>query len=101
MFRDRPGCDLRWEAGFLAPDGQAVGKALRFGNDRRGLQALLERMRQVPQPVPSGLEATGHYWLALHTALAREGLPVQVLNPLRIRSAPLLCREQRRRRTAP
>jgi transposase len=96
---DGPGFDLRQEvvpmiavgidiakrtheACFMAPDGQAIGKSLRFSNDRPGLQALLERVHQLSEPVTIGLEATGHYWLALHDALVREGLPVQVLNPL-------------------
>ena len=70
------------EACFMAPDGQAIGKSLRFGNNRPGLQALLERVHQLSEPVTIGLEATGPYWLALHDALVREGLPVPVLNPL-------------------
>lgn len=70
------------EACFLSPDGQEVGKPLRFRNDRPGVQALLARVQQLPEAATIGLEATGHYWLALYDALVQAGLRVQVLNPL-------------------
>ena len=44
--------------------------------------ALLDDLQQLSEPATIGLEATGHYWLALHDALMRAGHPVQVLNPL-------------------
>jgi transposase len=70
------------EACLLTADGRQVGKSLRFANSQAGVRALLERVGQVAEPVTIGLEATGHYWLALHDALVRAGYPVQVLNPL-------------------
>jgi transposase len=99
MCGDGPGFDLRWEvppviavgidiakrtheACFLSPDGQELGKPLRFRNDRPGVQALLARVQQLPEAATIGLEATGHYWLALYDALVQAGLSVQVLNPL-------------------
>ena len=70
------------EACFLSPDGQELGKSLRFRDDRPGVQALLARGQQLPAAATIGLEATGHYWLALYDALVQAGLTVQVLNPL-------------------
>ena len=70
------------EACFMGQDGQQLGKARRFGNTRRGVRALLDDLQQLAEPMTIGLEATGHYWLALHDELVRAGLHVQVLNPL-------------------
>jgi len=70
------------EACFMGQDGREVSKPLRFRNTLAGVRALLEDVQRLPQPVTIGLEATGHYWLALHDALVRAGLQVQVLNPL-------------------
>jgi len=70
------------EACFMASDGREQQPSCRFKNNRAGLQALLKQVRQLPEPVTIGLEATGHYWLALHDALGQAGLSVQVLNPL-------------------
>src|SRR6516225_9326287 len=62
--------------------GQQIGKARRFGNTRAGVRALLDDVQQLSEPVTIGVEATGHYWLALHDQLVRAGYTVQVLNPL-------------------
>ena len=71
------------EACFMRQDGQVLGpKTRRFRNTRRSVEALLDDLRQVGEPVTIGLEATGHYWLALHDVLVRAGHTVQVLNPL-------------------
>ena len=70
------------EACFMAQDGQQIGKSHRFHNTRRGVRALLDDLQQLPEPATIGLEATGHYWLALHDELVRAGHSVQVLNPL-------------------
>jgi transposase len=70
------------EACFMGPDGRQIGKAHRFHNTRRGVRALLDDLQQLPEPATIGLEATGHYWLALHDELVRAGHTVQVLNPL-------------------
>ena len=70
------------EACFMGHDGQVVAKPRRFRNTRPGVRALLDDLQQLREPVTIGLEATGHYWLALHDALERAGHTVQVLNPL-------------------
>jgi transposase len=70
------------EACFMGQDGQELGKLRRFRNTRLGVQALLDDLQQLSEPATIGLEATGHYWLALHDELVRAGHTVQVLNPL-------------------
>ena len=70
------------EACFMGQDGRQIGKARRFHNTRLGVRALLDDLQQLREPATIGLEATGHYWLALHDALERAGHTVQVLNPL-------------------
>jgi len=70
------------EACFMGQDGQQVGKSRRFRNTRSGVAALLDDLQQLRAPATIGMEATGHYWLALHEALVRAGHTVQVLNPL-------------------
>jgi len=70
------------EACVMGQDGRQIGKARRFHNTRRGVRALLDDLQQLSEPVIIGLEATGHYWLALHDELVRAGHTVQVLNPL-------------------
>lgn len=70
------------EACFMGQDGQEIAKARRFRNTRRGVGGLLDDLEQLRAPTTIGLEATGHYWLALHDQLVRAGHTVQVLNPL-------------------
>ena len=70
------------EACVMGQDGRQIGKGRRFHNTRRGVQALLDDLQQLREPATIGLEATGHYWLALHEQLVQAGHAVQVLNPL-------------------
>lgn len=68
----------------LDANGQQVGKALRFANDQDGFGQLRERLAGVDEVALIGLEATGHYWLALYTMLSDAGYELVVLNPLQI-----------------
>lgn len=61
-----------------------MGKALRFANDQAGFAKLLERLATVDEILLVGLEATGHYWLALYSAMAEAGYSLVVLNALQI-----------------
>ena len=70
------------EACFLDQDGQEILRPRRFHNTRSGVRAFLDDVERLPGPVTIGLEATGHYWLALYDALTCAGLTIQVLNPL-------------------
>lgn len=65
--------------------GQIIGKTLRFTNTQSGGQKLLEWLQKVDKDFVSthiAMEATGHYWLALHSFLRKNGLPVRVINPI-------------------
>src|ERR671934_1308311 len=66
----------------MSQAGQQIGKPRRFRNTRVGVRALLDDLQGLSEPAMIGLEATGHYWLALHDELVRAGHTVQVLNPL-------------------
>lgn len=68
----------------LDANGQQEGKALRFANDQAGFGQLQERLAAVGEVALIGLEATGHYWLALYTMLSDAGYELVVLNPLQI-----------------
>jgi len=63
--------------------GQLVQPVFSIPNDRVGLDQLIQAL-PAPDSVAIGLEATGHYWVALYDALTQEGFPVIVLNPLQV-----------------
>jgi transposase len=48
----------------------------------RRCRRIAGRSAAVERAVIIGLEATGHYWLAVYEALVGAGHTVQVLNPL-------------------
>jgi transposase len=64
--------------------GQQETKALPIANDRDGFDQLLDRLADLETDVLIGLEATGHYWLALYTMLVEADYDLVVLNPLQI-----------------
>lgn len=73
------------EAGFVADDGKRIGKSLRFSNDRKGYESLLDFIkRRLPQgeEMCIGMEATGHYWLALYSFLLDKDFVIHVINPI-------------------
>lgn len=65
-------------------DGQFLFHPSSFANDAEGFARLLKRLREAAgkRPVLVGLEATGHYWYALHEFLDAQGFDVVVLNPV-------------------
>jgi transposase len=70
----------------LDGEGQPVGKALTITNDRDGFDKLLVHLGQLGMEVAVGLEATGHYWLALYSHLVEADYEVIVLNPLQVQA---------------
>jgi len=71
------------EACVLDTEGQQLGKSLVFDNSQQGLAKLFNHVRNFPaERVVYGLEATGHYWLALYAALMANGCEVKVINPI-------------------
>jgi transposase len=71
-------------AQILDGEGQVQGKAFTVQNTAAGFDELLERLKRLAGAVTIGLEATGHYWLALYETLTAAGYPVVVLNPLQV-----------------
>ncbi|MCX6072650.1 MAG: IS110 family transposase [Chloroflexi bacterium] len=68
----------------IEANGQMVLRSQSFLNDAAGYQQILARLQQAggPARVLVGMEATGHYWYALHDFLTRQGYRVAVLNPI-------------------
>jgi transposase len=64
--------------------GQIIQSAFSIDNNRAGFEQLAAALTALPDPVTVGLEATGHYWLALYDDLAQQGYPVTVINPLQV-----------------
>lgn len=73
------------EACLLNESGAMLGKIFSFPNFHAGVALLLKQIRKHnpdSQPVVFGMEATGHYWLALYSRLVQEGFLVHVINPI-------------------
>jgi transposase len=70
------------QACFLDGGGRALGRPLHFANTAAGVAHLRERLQALPEAPVVALEASGHYWLGLHRRLTREGVRVEVVNPL-------------------
>lgn len=68
----------------LDDQAQVVQGALSITNDQQGFERLEQVLSAWPKSVLVGLEATGHYWLALYESLTTLGYPVVVLNPLQV-----------------
>jgi transposase len=69
---------------IIDESGQVVQTAFSVRNDRQGFEQLQSKLSALAHPVTVGLEATGHYWLALYESLSVQGYPVIVLNPLQV-----------------
>lgn len=73
------------EAGIINAEGKHLGQSLRFANDAAGyakLLAFIETKRPLDEPFRIGMEATGHYWLALYSFLFGQSFHVCVINPI-------------------
>jgi len=68
----------------LDADGEFRMRSQSFLNKAEGYQTILARLQQAggPANILVGMEATGHYWYALHDFLTRQGYRVAVLNPI-------------------
>lgn len=74
------------EVMILDPVGKPLVKSFKIGNTHNDLTLLLERIGKVNPERESlrfGMEATGHYWLALYSHLRAVHQEVVILNPLR------------------
>ena len=64
--------------------GEILRPPLSVENTRPGFDQLGAALAQIPGQITIGLEATGHYWLALYEYLTRLPYSVVVFNPLQI-----------------
>lgn len=72
------------EASIIDNQGNSQGKSLRFANSHTGFNRLLETVRKTTgaDKVVFGMEATGHYWLALYTHLRQARYTIHVINAI-------------------
>lgn len=66
-------------------DGKTVIESFRFANTDAGFKKLLERLRKAgvePGDSLAGMEATGHYWIALFDFMGSHGYDAAVINPI-------------------
>lgn len=68
----------------LDASGVPLEKPFTIANTYDGMSTLLERLSVWAEAIEIGLEATGHYWLALFEWLTRADFTVHVLNPLQV-----------------
>ena len=72
--------------GAVDARGQKVAKSMKFSNTSLGFEkcvAYLEGLAETKEDVQVGMEATGHYWLALFCYLHDAGYDTVVINPIR------------------
>ena len=64
------------EASIMNAAGKQYGKPIRFANSHTGFNKLMDWVKNISgaDDVVFGMEATGHYWLALYTHLRHEGV---------------------------
>jgi len=73
------------EAALIDEQGHVIGKTIRFANSKSGSQKLLSFINQheiTTENTMVGMEATGHYWLAIYSFLNGLNFHVVVFNPL-------------------
>ena len=66
-------------------DGGTVVESFKFANTDKGFKKLLGRLERAgvgPGGSLSGMEATGHYWIALFDFMTSHGYDVAVINPI-------------------
>lgn len=72
-------------AGAVDGGGKVVIESFRFNNTADGFAKLLARLGKAgaePGDALVGMEATGHYWIALFDFLCSRGRKVAVINPI-------------------
>lgn len=72
------------QATVIDETGMVIGGSIRFANTTTGAEKLLIHLASIQKenkPVLFGMEATGHYWLALYSFLVSKNYDVVVINP--------------------
>jgi transposase len=73
------------QAIVMHQSGEVRGNAISFPNSNEGVFKLFDHIaRHNPEQeeLVFGIEATGHYWLALYSRLVSDGHTVHVINPI-------------------
>jgi transposase len=76
-------------ASLLDNEGNVIIRNIKFTNSKQGFNHLLETIQSKLEDLSNvvvSMEATGHYWLSLFSALTDEGFSVSVFNPYQIKS---------------
>ena len=76
-------------ASLIGADGSVVIRAIKFKNSNEGYTKLLNTIQNKLNDLSNiniAMEATGHYWLSLYSALVDDGFNVSVYNPYQIKS---------------
>ena len=72
-------------ASMLDDSKKPIFKAFPFQNTTDGAESLvaqIERFTSDRNDISVGMEATGHYWLALYSFLLEKGFSIHVINPI-------------------
>jgi transposase len=70
-------------ASMIGEDGKPIFRAFSFANTAEGGESLLAKLSGItPAELDIGLEATGHYWLAVYSYLRDRGYKLHVINPI-------------------
>src|SRR5699024_12280144 len=85
-------------ASVMDDAGKIVLKGFSFPNSSEGGHSLLTRLRTIsddPTNFLTGMEATGHYWLALFSFLDNADYFIHVINPTQTDEIGMAyCRER-------
>ena len=76
-------------ASLINNNGDIVIRAIKFTNSKEGFSKLLTTIQDKLKDLSNievAMEATGHYWLSLYSALTDNGFLVSVYNPYQIKS---------------
>lgn len=76
-------------ASLIDNNGNIVIRAIKFTNSNEGFNKLLSTIQDKLDDLSNieiAMEATGHYWLSLYSALSDNGFTVSVYNPYQIKS---------------
>lgn len=76
-------------ASLINDTGDVVIRAIKFTNSNEGFNKLLTTIQDKLgnlSNIEIAMEATGHYWLSLYSALTDSGFNVSVYNPYQVKS---------------
>lgn len=76
-------------ASLINNNGDIVIRAIKFTNSNEGFNKLLNTIQDKLGDLSNieiAMEATGHYWLSLYSALTDNGFSVSVYNPYQVKS---------------